>query len=454
MSVIARVGGEVAGISGGDLQTEGFQGGGSLVVLPAGAFAGFTPRTAPNGLGGSYFVGNSSSVSLQGGDLNHQYDPQEFWGFIALQRAAHVGGDMAFRFRQTSVTANTQTHITIAVDGTTGTIEIYSVGLSLRDTSTEVIPVGDNVFTGLWFHIRCADAGGFIHVYLSDPNGGASPVATYTGDTKHGGFVATMGKTRIEMWPGNAMDDLRFQSASILYTGGSGTWPTVSTNLTIKDALGNVLGTAVVDHREGDVANGRFHLRDVYDSTGLVKWDGLKSSDPFAGAATVEAGGVWSATVVGGAMEPTSGFPLDAYQVAISPDAAGSLSQLTSSSGGSNYANVDDGVDTGSESDYNSTATPGDADLYGMEDPPAAALINYGDALAVYARVQEVGGSGVNNTAGLLKLSGNELEGFEQAIPSGGAAVQRFEFTTDPLGNVGFSRSNVQGTEIGARMKG
>lgn len=456
MAVLARLNGEVAGLSGSDLELEGLQSGYTVDLLPAGTFAAYSPREAANGLSGNYFFGCDDATSSRSADWTLSTPSRELWVFCPIKRASFGNATVFMEFRASGATAAGQDHAEVVLQ-TDGRILLRTDNVD-RITSVGSLAVDDATFHGIWVYLLVDNTNGIFRVYDSDPAGSPTPFVEWTGDTYEntGTFAQAISFLSIGFSPGCAGDDWKVQSPSVLFTSASGPVSTGAT-LSFYDGGATLLGTAIAEVFEGTAGasstDGRIHLSEVRDSGGTL-WDGVRANDPLIGWASVDNSGSWSASPQTGyeSLEPSSGFPLDVYQVAVEPDGNGAVIQLTSSTANPNWQNVDDGLDSASaDSAYNDTSTIGNADRYTFGALPSSSLVSAVDGIAVLLRVQETGSSSIGHVAALAYTSA-EVESVQQAIPSGAFTVQRFEFALDPLG-AAWTHSNADGGEFGLRMK-
>lgn len=452
MAVIARLNGEIAGISNDDFTTEAIGAGSTLDVLPAGVHAGTPARQSQGGMGGAYFFGSNSATSREG-RLVFDVPSREIWGFTPIIRRSSDGtGEVRMEFHAPGDSGGTTDHAAITFEAD-GRITLRTDNID-RVTSVGSIPVDDTSFASLWVYLLIDNTSGIFQVFDSDPAGGASPFVEWLGDTlESNASAATVGNVNMIFPAGTGGDDFKFQNVSVRFTSGSGGIAIGDTVLFL-DGGATTIGQAVIDGIDGDITGtGVLYLNSLEDGAAAV-WDGIRANDPTQGTASLaRSGGGWTATPRGeAAIEHTSGFPIDTFQVAVIPDANGTVTQLTSSTANPNWDNVDDGLDSAAETDYNSTSTPGDADRYELTALPATGLVQTVDGLSVYLRVREDGGSTINNVAALA-YDGTEEEGLEKTIPSGGFQVQRTEFAIRPNGS-DWDHTSAEGGQYGIRMKG
>lgn len=147
----------------------------------------------------------------------------------------------------------------------------------------------------------------------------------------------------------------------------------------------------------------------------------------------------------GSGAAPLNTFPGDIRVEGRLANAAGSVMNLAPSAG-SNEANVDDNP-ANDNTDYNASSTPGDKDLYGVQDLVSVA----GSVLAVCVTTQDQkDDAGARTHSHLAKLGGVELEG--TAYPATvGYSIHQTVFPTKPGGGA-WSIADVNAAEFGFKL--
>ncbi len=244
----------------------------------------------------------------------------------------------------------------VNIDVASGTIAIYTSTATLAATSaTGVFPY--NRWFVLAIQFRLLDAGGLYNVYVD-----GTLVLTYSGDTKPGadavfnavGFAWGVAST-------NRLDEYCRNSITLQYDTGTSGIPTAGQTVT-----GGTSGaTAVITAVEGNAVSGVLVLQ---------QWNGTA----FQNNETITTPALLSAQVnapdanfVSG-FEPNSTRPGSGFVVPNTPSGVGVTTQLTSSSGGANWTNVDD-IPPNGDTDYNSSATNNQYDTYAATDLPSSA---------------------------------------------------------------------------------
>jgi hypothetical protein len=130
------------------------------------------------------------------------------------------------------------------------------------------------------------------------------------------------------------------------------------------------------------------------------------------------------------------------------PTAAGNSTQLTSSSGGANWTNVDESPR--SDADYNFSATVGQKDTYACADLP-------GTITDVYA-VQEIGvalksDAGAASMRPILRSGGTDYAGTTVALGTTATLIPGAIRTTDPATAATWTVANVNAVQVGAEVQ-
>ena len=122
---------------------------------------------------------------------------------------------------------------------------------------------------------------------------------------------------------------------------------------------------------------------------------------------------------------------------------AGSSTQFTPSAG-SNYQNVDDPSTPNDDTDFNSSSTPGQVDLFALADPSRASGSVFAVTLNHRSRKDD---AGTRQDRGVIKLAGTVANGATRSL-STSYVTWSDKFEMDPGGG-GWSIADVAGLEVG-----
>jgi hypothetical protein len=128
------------------------------------------------------------------------------------------------------------------------------------------------------------------------------------------------------------------------------------------------------------------------------------------------------------------------------PDGAGSMTQLTPSSG-ANYTCINS-IPT-SDANNVSTNTPGNEDTYVKAAISTSVVVN---CVQMFARAEGQGNPACGGLEHVLRIGGTDYVGSRLAVPTGGFGNLLTLFKTSPATGVAFTPTEVNGMEIGARL--
>jgi len=352
MGAILREGWEA-----GDLSSAGWSSGLNVATT----ISGMDARKDFNGNGGDYLLYGNSTI--------HKY----------LKREAR---EVFIRWHHASTRLDRNDHEILFMNDSTqhGAIEINRIvavlatmGIkapnnTVRDTTAPIMPN-----TGRWVEFAARmyihDTNGYLYLYQDGDL--VAKVGEWDGDTKNGA-TETVNRIGIKMstsFATGACDDVAINDITMSYTSGSGTLPAVDDIITGQTSATTAIITAILPGST-NVA-GTLQLAYIEDS-GSTLWNGIMEDDLFD-TETIDdsaSSDLWSADITG--LDTNSGLPKNAYIIGLTPngDVAGKI-QLTAATGPSNYQDVDEVVAV--DTDYVSTSTDGERDIYEVTNLPFTA---------------------------------------------------------------------------------
>lgn len=149
----------------------------------------------------------------------------------------------------------------------------------------------------------------------------------------------------------------------------------------------------------------------------------------------------------GAGSSPWNAFLGDRRVVALTPNGAGGLTQLTSSSGSTNYQNVDE--TPANTTDYNSGATTGLTDTYTYTDLAASVTSVSAVQFVPYARKTDVDTLYLKAVA---RLSGTNHTGSSRALSTGYTYLKSTIWQTNPATSAAWTPSEVNAAEFGPQV--
>lgn len=152
--------------------------------------------------------------------------------------------------------------------------------------------------------------------------------------------------------------------------------------------------------------------------------------------------------IVNGAGATNNNFLGDVQVLPRLVNGAGDRTQLTPFGNANNWQNVSEAKHDGVN--YNGSATPGNADLYQVQDVPASSTINFVQQ-ATYAGKNE---AGVKNMAPIVKSGGTEYPQTAVGIPvgfSGGPTLNIYE--NDPATAAPWTGAGFNAAQFGAEVR-
>ena len=316
----------------------------------------------------------------------------------------------------------------------------YTGTVSVRVGSV-VVASSPKVFTDSWHWFAleyfCDETSGFINLYVDDV------LEISHGPANTQGLVGTnfWNMVQVQLGVNSQLDDIVINTATLTYSGGSGT-PTIGTTVT----GGTSTSTAVISRfEETSPGNGYLTLRPTIGST--------SGPSGFQSAETLTATG-WSATSSQVDIGPTgldknSAKPLENFLLLLRPTTDISV-QLTGQDANqiNNFDNVNDDP-FGDITTFNEGTTVGERDIYGLQNIPfspgevdAVEVIVYGSRAGSISGIEPGIDPGLGVTYGEV-----------QPVGSGGSFAKGSKiFDVNPDTDLSWDESEVNGSEIAVRL--
>lgn len=457
MGTIAEVHGEIAGISNGDMVTEGFIS--SVHDLGPGSNFTMSARKDFRGNGGSYCLccDSLTNSAFKRELLNLDREAEELFIRVAIARMnSSLTPSIIFSGLEIGETNQYPWVVEILVNGDT-TIDTQN---TLRATSTGNIATSDTTWTILEFWIRhssvSAATDGHVYVY-KDFNYG-SPWVSWVGrvDRTTSTFDGiNTNQILVDVKTLCGIDDMKVQDITLQYTGGAGGSIAVGDIIRVEDGVSTVLGRAEVTNVYGDATSGTLQLREVEDASATA-WNGFHADSPFATGVTVieDGGGGWSASC--GDLDKDSGFPGNGYYAAARVPQTlngGASTPLSYVGGADNVDSVNDGLDTTSETNYVYTVTSTDNDIYDF----GALLPVTGDVESIvstttYVRVRK-DGTGIDNYRIQTKEGANAAVDEDAQTLSADWTVYTRRMRVNPRTDADWTHATLSDTDFGIKFE-
>lgn len=316
--------------------------------------------------------------------------------------------------------------LTCRISTATGLVSLYR-----GNTIIQTYAAG--ITTSQWYHIEMDyiwhDTTGEVTVYLDE----VALTPSFSGDTNPSA-VSKVDRVFMRSSSNSCyFDDIVYYSKTMKVDGISGT----------PISAGGVLEIA-------GGGGGEFTVTDIeYDGTEAIiiveGWNGIGFADNDTldiqgGASSVATVYAPTAAFVDG-FEPNSAAIGNLYIQALFPNGDSTPTDLTRSTGSTNYERIDEGVPVDSE--YNSTTTANQTDIYTIDDsniPVAAEIAEI--AFVQVAAVVQSDLTGIDHAQGILKISGTEYPSDDIDLPSSPGAIF-FGSAVNPATEAAWSRSDI-----------
>lgn len=313
-----------------------------------------------------------------------------------------------------------------------GVMELYRGSTAtLVATSAGVLPPQRYLLVQIQY--RISDTVGLCEVYVD-----GALFVTFSGDTKPGAETnfntfayESINSHRLDEYGRNSIT-LEFDTQLVNFTAGQ--------VLTGATSGATVVMTAIEDAGAAGVIV-------------CQQWNGIAFlnneviTDPLGGSALVNAP---NADYVNGFQPNSSRLP-EGFVVALVPTGVGTTTQLTSSTGGANWTNVDEIPPN--TTDYNSSGTNDQYDTYahaGSQLPASAVSVV---ALAT-ASSNMRDGVVINNAQHVIRIGATDYFTANYALPVSYATNwQSSAWNVNPNTGANWSVANANGTEFGFRVK-
>lgn len=411
----------------GNVVAEGFTGTGSAAISSVAA----NLHLDRFGFGGSYCI-----IGVGGVNGNRHFRQAyanvrnlvECWDrdlcYIGIQ-ATSVGRSFVHTFN-TGITELGS----VSYDCTTGIISAHSGTATLLATSASGVFPYSRYFV-MAIHFRMLDAGGLYEVYIDDVL-----VLTFSGDTKPGAET-TFNSVGYFCGPSTCrLDEFCRNSITLEYDNGVGGIPTVGQTVT-----GGTSGaTAVITNVEGNAVSGVLVLR-TWNGTNFQNNEAITT--PALLNAQVNAP---DANYISG-FQPNSTKPGEGFVSAIIPSGVGATTQLTSSTGGANWDNVNE-IPPNS-TDYNSSGTADQYDTYAATDLPTSATFVISVMGWAYAQRDN---ATINNFRHVVRTGGVDYFGTNTALPTS-YGTQFWSWNVNPGTLTAWTVAEVNGSEHGFQVR-
>lgn len=231
-------------------------------------------------------------------------------------------------------------------------------------------------------------------------------------------------------------------SGTLLATAAAATfavniWHYIEMKCTLSDTVGVVEvrvdgnSTPIINISSQDTKNGG--TKTVFDSLTFFAGNGNPNMDDMY--------------FCNGAGSVNNNFLGDCIVECLFPTSDGATSGLTPSTGVSHFATVDESPEN--TTDYNSSSVLNTTDTYGMSNLATASGTVYGVQVVQYAQ-KDI--AGVRNLASVVRASGTDYAGADQAVGIGFGFFRQI-WETDPSDSAAWTIADVNAAEVGVKVR-